>query len=384
VLLSRRLRATRFAIEQVELSNQEFGFMAQSGGRGFGIIGLGSIAEFHAKAIQAMDGAHLSCAYSRSGGEKADTFASQFKVKVYSGELAEFLKHPGLEVVTIATPSGAHLEPAIAAARAKKHVLSEKPMEITLQRCQKMIDACKKSRVKLGGIFQSRSNGGAQLIRSAVEAGRFGRMTVCSAVIPWFRSQEYYDSGGWRGTWALDGGGALMNQSIHNIDLLQWLGGPIDEVYAYTACLAHKRIEVEDTAAAALRFKSGALGFLLGSTAMFPGDAAEVLISGTKGTAKLKAGHLVDWKFETELPEDAKYRIDFGPPAGDSGKSGASDPKAISFTGHQRQFENFVRCLDGKEKLLVDGAEARKAIAIILAVYESAKRKKAVKLKRKT
>ena len=354
--------------------------MAQSGGRGFGIIGLGTIAEFHAKAIQAMEGGHLACAYSRSGGEKADKFARDFGVKVYSGDINDFLQAPGLEVVTVATPSGAHLEPALAAAQRKKHVMCEKPLEITLERSDKLIAACKKNKVKLAGIFQNRSNGGVKAVKAALDAGRFGKLTVCNAIVPWWRTQAYYDSGGWRGTWELDGGGSLMNQSIHQVDLLQYFAGPIAEITAYASCLAHQRIDVEDTAVAAIRFKSGALGMLLGSTSMFPGDAAEVHVSGDKGSARLKAGHLVSFAFEKELPEDAQIRKEWGPPQDDSGKSGASDPRAISFTGHQRQFENFVRCLNGTDKLLVDGAEARKTVEIILAVYQSALTRKAVKL----
>jgi predicted dehydrogenase len=353
--------------------------MAQTGGHGFGIVGLGAIAEFHAKAVQAMSGGHLVCAFSRNGGDRADQFARDFGIKVHTGDYKKFLSHPGLDVVTIATPSGAHLEPAVAAAKCKKHVISEKPLEVTLERCDAMIAACKKHKVKLGGIFPSRLLPGAKAIREALNKNRFGKLTVCNAIVPWHRTQQYYDSGGWRGTWELDGGGALMNQSIHQIDLLQWLAGPIAEVSAYAACLAHKRIEVEDSAVAALRFKSGVLGVILGSTAMYPGHAAEVQISGEKGSAWLKGGHLVAWQFDVEEPGDAAFRVECGPSAtSDKGKSGASDPRAISFAGHQRQFENFARCLDGKEKLLVDGGEARKAVEVILGVYKSALSKKAV------
>ncbi|HLX61540.1 MAG TPA: Gfo/Idh/MocA family oxidoreductase [Planctomycetota bacterium] len=354
--------------------------MSLSAGRGFGIIGLGSIADFHAKAIQAMDGGRLLGAFSRSGGERAEKFTKEFGVEVSVGDLDKFLHTSGLEIVTIATPSGAHLEPALAAANAKKHIVSEKPLEITLERCDALIAACKRNRVKLGGVFQSRSTGGAQAIRAALDKKRFGRLTVCNAFVPWLRTQAYYDSGGWRGTWKLDGGGALMNQSIHQIDMLQWLAGPIAEVSAYAACLAHKRIEVEDTAVAAVRFKSGAMGAIIGSTAMYPGHSMEVQISGEKGSAWLKGGHLSVFQFEKEEPGDAQARIDFGPPKEDAGKGGAADPRAISFVGHQRQFENFVKCLNGESKLMVDGHEARKAVEVILASYQSALTKKAVKL----
>ncbi|MFH0937812.1 MAG: Gfo/Idh/MocA family oxidoreductase [Planctomycetota bacterium] len=349
--------------------------MAISGGRGFGIIGMGMIAEFHVNAIRAMEGGHLACAY-----EKTDRPVKDIGVKVYRGdEFEAFLNNPGLDIVTIATPSGLHLESALAVAAHKKHVVCEKPLEVTLERCDAMIAACKKNRVKLAGIFPTRF-GNARIIKEALDAGRFGKLTVCNALVPWHRTQQYYDSGGWRGTWELDGGGALMNQSIHTIDLLQWLAGPVVELTGYTACLAHKRIVVEDAAVTAVRFRSGALGAIMGSTAMYPGHPAELQISGEKGSAWLRGGFLTVWQFDTERPEDAKYRVEFGPPTLDATKSGASDPRAISFVGHQQQFENFVRYLDGKETLPVDGREARKAVEIILAIYQSAQTKRAVKL----
>ena len=154
------------------------------------------------------------------------------------------------------------MEPAVAAAKAGKHVIVEKPLEITLKRCDKIIDACDKAGVKLGTIFPSRFHDSAKLMKGAVDAGRFGRITLGDAYVKWFRTQQYYDSGAWRGTWALDGGGALMNQAIHTVDLLSWLMGPVTEVQAFTATLAHERIEVEDVAVATLRFASGALGVI--------------------------------------------------------------------------------------------------------------------------
>jgi len=352
--------------------------MAHAVGRAFGIIGLGTIAEFHARAIQAMAGGHLACAFSRSGGEKAAKFAADFGCKLYTEDFNAFLKHPGLDIVTVTTPSGAHLEPVVAAAKAKKHILCEKPLEITLERCDKMLAACKKNKVKLGGVFQTRSKGAIKLVKDAIDSRRFGKLTVINAIIPWHRTQQYYDSGGWRGTWELDGGGALMNQSIHTVDILQHFGGPLKELTAYAGCLAHKRIEVEDTAAAALKFKNGAIGVLLASTAMFPGDLSEVHVSGEHGSARLRDGFLTFWKFDKEEPGDAQKLIDFGPQ--DSGnKGGAGDPRAISFVNHQRQFENFVRSLDKSEPLLVDGSEARKTVEIILGVYQSALTGKAVR-----
>lgn len=354
--------------------------MASSGGIGFGVVGLGMIAEFHANAIKAMDGGHLLCGFSRKGGPNAEKFAKQFGVKIYVGDYDAFLKHPGLDAVTIATPSGAHLEPVAAAAAAKKHVIVEKPLEVTLERCDAIIKACKKNKVTLGGIFPSRTGGAVNEIKLAIAGGRFGQLTVCNAIIPWHRTQEYYDSGAWRGTWQLDGGGALMNQSIHTIDLLQWLAGPIKEVSAYAGDLIHKRIEVEDAAVAALKYKSGAIGVIVGSTAMWPGNVVELHICGSEGSAWLRGGNLVQWQFTKDQPGDGRIRTEYAPKPDVAGKGGAADPRAISFVGHQKQFENFVHAISGAEKPMVEGAEARKSVELILSIYASALTGKAVKL----
>ena len=353
--------------------------MASSRSYGFGVVGLGVIADFHARAIQDMRGGHLACLFSYSGSADAKALARRCGAELYVGDYDAFLRHPGLDAVVIATPSGAHLEPTVAAARAGKHVICEKPLEITLERCSRMIRACKQAGVQLGGIFQSRTEAAAQAIRKALDAGRFGKLTVCNAVIPWHRSQAYYDSGAWRGTWELDGGGALMNQSIHTIDLLQWLAGPIRTVHALAGNLAHKRIAVEDTAAAVVRFRSGALGTIMGSTAVWPGWPNEVHIVGTGGSACLRGGRLEHWEFVDRKSTDARTRRTLGPTQAPSGW-GAGSPISINTEGHQRQFENFARHLQGKAPLLVDGAEARKSVEIILAIYASALSGETVKL----
>lgn len=346
--------------------------MASPRSLGFGVVGLGVIADFHARAVQDMHGGHLACLFSNSGSSDAKKLARRCGVDLYVGDYDAFLKHPGLDVVVIATPSGAHLEPVIAAAKAGKHVICEKPLEITLERCSQMIRACKRAGVQLGGIFQSRTEEAAQAIKKALDAGRFGKLTVCNAIIPWHRSQAYYDSGAWRGTWELDGGGALMNQSIHTIDLLQWLAGPVRSVHALAGNLAHKRIAVEDTAVAVVRFKSGALGTVMGSTAVWPGWPNEIHIVGTGGSACLRGGKLVHWEFVDKKPTDARIRRTLGPNSQTPSGWGAGSAISIGTEGHQLQFENFVRHLRGKTPLLVDGTEARKAVEIILGIYASA------------
>ena len=197
---------------------------------GFGIVGCGMIAGFHARAIAELARGRLVACQSRSPASTA-RFAAEWGCRAYD-DLAALLADPAVDVVTICTPSGAHMEPAVAAARAGKHVIVEKPLEITLARCDAIIDACRKGGVKLATIFPSRFNDSSQRVEAAVDAGRFGRLTLGDAYVKWFRTQAYYDSGAWRGTWQLDGGGALMNQAIHSVDLLNWMAGPVVEIRA--------------------------------------------------------------------------------------------------------------------------------------------------------
>ena len=334
---------------------------------GFGILGLGMIAEFHAKAIAAMTGGSLVACCSRSD-EKAKEFGDRFNCAAYSS-VDEFLNHEGLDIVTICTPSGFHLEPALKVIEAGKHLIVEKPLEVTLERCDRMIEAAEKKGVTLAGVFPSRFHEVAGTIRKAVEAGRLGRLTLGDAYVKWFRTQEYYDKGVWRGTWEYDGGGALMNQSIHAIDLLQWFMGPVASVQAAAGTLAHERIEVEDTAAAVLRFKNGALGVIEGTTSVFPGFLKRIELSGDKGTVVLEEEDLKLWQFAEEESGDSEIREAFLSKTTSGG--GASDPGAIGFHGHQLQFEDLCRALASGGSPLVDGREARKSVEIILAVYES-------------
>src|SRR6478736_7515908 len=222
---------------------------------GFGIVGCGMISNFHAKAIADVRGAKLVACFDTRDAS-AQKFAAENGCKAYT-DLDAMLADPKVQIVTIATPSGAHMEPAVAAARAGKHVIVEKPLEITLKKCDRMIEECKKAGVQLGAIFPSRFHDSSVKLKRAIEGGRFGRLTLGDSYVKWFRTQQYYDSGAWRGTWKLDGGGALMNQAIHSVDLLLWYMGQPLEVTAHTAMLAHERIEVEDVAVATVKFASG-------------------------------------------------------------------------------------------------------------------------------
>ncbi|MAE65328.1 MAG: dehydrogenase, partial [Phycisphaeraceae bacterium] len=225
---------------------------------------------------------------------------------------------------------------------------------------------------------------------AAVAAGRLGRMVLARADTKWFRSQKYYDEGGWRGTWELDGGGALMNQSIHGVDAIQWIASatmpdlgaacPVSEVFAYTAQRGHDEgaIEVEDIGVAVLRFRNGAMGQVLGATSMYPGSLKRLQIAGRDGTGEVLEDELITWAFREARDEDDGVRKKFGEATRSGG--GASDPMAIDYTGHTRNIDAFLRWLDDDEPFMLDGTEARKAVAIIEAMYESARTGRAVSL----
>ncbi|MDA1180493.1 MAG: Gfo/Idh/MocA family oxidoreductase, partial [Planctomycetota bacterium] len=306
---------------------------------GFGIVGCGMISKFHARAIGEMRGARLvGCCSARL--ESAEKLAGEFNCRAYAS-LAALLRDPEVDVVSICTPSGAHLEPCLAAARAGKHVIVEKPLEITLQRCDRMIAACEQNGVALATLFPSRFHEAAQLLKRTVDQGRFGRLTLGDAYVKWFRTQAYYDQGAWRGTWHLDGGGALMNQAIHTVDLLLWLMGPVSAVTAHTAMLAHTRIEVEDTAVATLRFANGALGVIEASTAVHPGFLKRIEIHGSEGSAVLREEDLIEWSFAKSRKSDAAMLARLANKTASGG--GAADPTAIGHQSHRALFENFLR-----------------------------------------
>jgi predicted dehydrogenase len=325
------------------------------------------IAGFHAKAIGAIPEARLVGAYD-AVPERAQKFAAEQGCTAYS-ELEAMLANRDIHVVTICTPSGAHRDPAVAAARAGKHVLVEKPLEITLARCDDIIRACEQAGVLLGGILPSRFTPANIALKKAIEAGRFGRLTLGDTYVKWWRTQQYYDQGGWRGTWKLDGGGAYMNQAIHNVDLLQWFMGDVVEVCGLTATLAHERIEVEDVGTAVVRFCNGALGTLEASTSVYPGLLKKTEIHGTAGSVIVEQDDILLWEFQQPLPEDEEIRRTFARKSANTG--GASDPAAISFVPHQKQFEDFLAAIAGQKPPAVDGAAARKSVEIILAIYES-------------
>jgi predicted dehydrogenase len=345
---------------------------------GFAVVGCGMISRFHAKALAEVPNARMVAAMD-SEPARARKFADELGLgdAAYT-ELAPMLARKDVDIVIVATPSGAHMDPAVAAANAGKHVVVEKPLEVTVERCDRIIEACDRNGVKLCTIFPSRFADSNRTLKAAVDAGRFGRLTLGETTCKWWRSQAYYDQGGWRGTWALDGGGALMNQAIHNVDLLLWMMGPATHVTAFTATLAHERIEVEDTAVACLRFKNGALGVIEATTSVFPGYPKTIAIHGDRGSALIEQEDVLRWEFNPDTPEDKGVKERFASKVGASG--GSSDPSAISHVYHARQLTDFVQALDSGRRPLVDGREGRRAVETIIAIYRSAQTGRPVEL----
>jgi predicted dehydrogenase len=334
----------------------------------FGIIGAGTISAFHAEAIRGEPRAQLTAVFDVDAARASD-FAAKNGIAAYS-KLARFLADAPIDAVTIATPTGLHGEVAIAAAHAGKHVLCEKPLETTPEKSQAIIDACRESGVILAPVFQYRFGAGVMTLKRAIDSGRFGRILSISARIKWWRSQEYYDSGAWRGTFALDGGGCLMNQAIHTIDLMLHFAGSPEQVFGYTATRTHARIEVEDNASAIVRFKSGAFGVIEASTSCAPGLPLRIEVSGERGTAALEGDAISDWHFADSDPGDAAIQAAMqGRALGD----GASDPKAISAEGHRRQIADLTNAILDAKQPAVDGAEAKVPVELICGIYESMK-----------
>jgi predicted dehydrogenase len=346
---------------------------------GFAIVGCGMIARFHARALAEVPDAKIVALVSRKRAN-AESLLAETKTspcEIYP-ELGPVLARRDVDVVIITTPSGAHLELAVAATSAGKHVVVEKPLEITPLRCDRIIEACERNRVKLCTIFPSRFADASAELKKAADAQRFGRLTLGETTCKWWRSQQYYDEGGWKGTQELDGGGALMNQAIHSVDLLLWMMGPATHVSGFSATLAHERIEVEDTAVACLRFANGALGVIQATTSVHPGYPKTIAIHGDRGSAVIEQEDILRWDFSPERPEDQAVKERFARKVGASG--GSADPKAISHVGHSRQLADFVQAIRDDRPPLVDGREGRRAVELICAIYQSAAMGKTVAL----
>lgn len=336
---------------------------------GFGIIGTGAIAGVHAKCIKQIQNAEL-IAMSGSSADRAKTAANRYHVQVYD-DYIKLLKIKDIDIVCICTQSGEHLKPTIEAALAGKHVLSEKPLEITVERADKMIDICKKQGVKLGCVFQNRFSQGFIALKQAVDDGKLGKLLMGKASINWHRKESYYTDSPWRGTIKGDGGAALINQGIHTIDLLMSIMGNAKSVFGKVNTVVHK-IEGEDIANAIVEFKNGAMGNITAGTSLYPGYPERLEIYGEKGSVILVAGNIVDWNVKGESrnmnTEDKK------------GKSGSSDPMAIANYLHKAQISNMIEAVINNTEPLINGEEGRKSIELIQAIYKSSKQQREILL----
>src|SRR5437867_4682921 len=329
---------------------------------GIGILGCGSVAKVHAEAIRRVPELKLVSVCSRSR-ESAERLARVYAVTFFT-DLEEFFADTALEAVTICTPSGTHSELGCAAALLGKHVLVEKPIDVTLDKADALIEACARAGIQLGVSLQSRFLDAPRLLKETIDTGRLGRPILASAYVKWYRAPEYYASAAWRGTLALDGGGALINQSIHTVDLLRWIAGPVAQVSAFTDRLVHPQIEGEDTVVASLRFKNGALGVVEAATSVYPGFKRRLELTGTEGTVILDGDNITTWA----LKDGSANPL---PPTTDV-SNGSANPMAIDCEGHRRGMEDFAAPILENRAPGVDGREGRQSLDLVLAIYRSA------------
>ena len=336
--------------------------MSDKKNMGIGIVGCGTISDIQAQAILESDKTNLISVYSRNL-ENARRVGEEYGV-AYFNDWDMFIKNDELDIVSICTPNGNHLDYGKLSSDAGKHVVVEKPIDVNVDRGKQLIDACQKNSVKLAVIFQNRFLDASIQIKEAIESGKLGKIFHGSAYIKWFRSQEYYDSGEWRGTLAMDGGGVLINQAIHTIDLLQWLMGDVETVYGHTGIFTHENIEGEDNAVAVLKFKNGAFGIIEGSTSVLPAMERRIEIHGEKGTAILTGDKTRILFGESDDTQDE----------GEAKGSGAASPLAgFSIVPHMKQFEAIVDTIRNNGAPPVTGLDSLKSLAIVEAVYKSSK-----------
>lgn len=334
-----------------------------------GVIGCGRISKNHFDTIKNLGDRVKLVAVSDVVESRAKEAAEAFKVPYYTN-YKEMLEKESFDLVSVCTPSGLHPEMGIAAAQHGVNVLTEKPMGVRLQDADALIDACDKNNVQLFVVKQNRLNPGIQALRHAIDKGRFGRIFFINATVYWMRPQDYYDSAKWRGTWEFDGG-AFLNQASHYVDLVQWIGGPVDKVMAQTATLARK-IEAEDTGAAVMRFRSGAIGVIQTTMLTYPKNMeGSITVIGEKGTVKISGialNHVEKWEFADYDDEDKSiFESNY-------------TPASVYGNGHQPYYSNVLDVLEGKESSATDGREGKKSLELILGIYESAKTGMAVSL----
>jgi predicted dehydrogenase len=335
-----------------------------------GIIGGGNISETHARAARETPGVELAAWYGHNQ-DKTRRLSELYGGTIYEAFLS-FLEHRPMDLVLIGSPSGLHAEQGVLAARHGLHLLVEKPLDITTERVDLLINECDQAGVKLGVFFQDRVAPGIRNLKALLDEGQAGKPILVSGSVKWYRAPEYYRDSRWRGTWALDGGGALMNQGVHTVDLLLWLMGDVRRVSA-KAITAFHDIEVEDTVVAMLEFASGAIGVLQVATSAYPGYQRRVELTGSEGTIILEHDRIV--------------AVDFRNPPSNLPKSLESDQNSSAtsaivsdVTGHQRILEDFLRAIETNGQPVCNGREGRRSVELVQAIYESSRTGQSVSL----
>ncbi|MCF6270446.1 MAG: Gfo/Idh/MocA family oxidoreductase [Melioribacteraceae bacterium] len=345
--------------------------MSDSKKLGIGIIGCGVISAIHAEAIKNSSNCNLISLFSRDIN-RAKILGEKYDAK-FSNDWDEFIEDKRLNAVVICTASGTHYNYGKLAAEKGKHVIVEKPIEVSLKKAKMLISECEKNKVSLAVIYQSRFMDSVIKMKKSIDDGDLGKIFQGAAYVKWYRDQAYYDSAEWRGTFELDGGGVLINQAIHTIDILQWLMNGVKTVYGEVGTFTHKRIEGEDSAAAVLRFNNGAIGVIEASTSIHPAVPRKIEIHGEKGTATLVGDAFEIVTFDKPLTNSEIEN--------EASNSGASSPlDGLSFTPHLKQFEAIADAIKNKKTPPISGKESIASLAIVKAIYESAKLNEVIKI----
>lgn len=326
----------------------------------FGIIGSGMISNIHAIAIQSLPQGELAGVADYSM-ERAEAFAEKYGIRAYK-DVEQLLADDAIDIVCICTPSGFHAEQTLAALKAGKHVVLEKPMALTTESAAELVKACEECGRFVTVISQFRFTPALEYTKQLLEEGAFGRVVMCSLYMKYWRDPEYYSASPWKGTKRFDGGGALMNQGIHGVDLLQYLMGDAKVLQGRAKTLVHD-IEVEDTAAALLEFESGALGVIEATTSCYPGFDRRLEIRGDRGYLTLQEDTILELMIDgkqVELPKRENSVV-----------STAADPSRLDYRMHARQLQNLLDAIDGKAELLIDAREGYRAVRLVEDVYRS-------------
>ena len=345
----------------------------------FALVGTGMISKIHSQELLNIENAKITAVFSPVEKD-AKSFAEKLGAAWYT-DFHEMLKSPDIDVVNILTPSGLHGEMTIDAARAGKHVVVEKPMDISLEKAREMIQVCRENQVKLCVISQHRFDPSSIRLKSDIKSGQFGKTVLGQVSINWYRPQRYFTESPWRGTLKMNGGGVLINQGIHTIDLLQFFMGEVEGVYAHTDILAHQNIEVEDVAVATVKFKNGAFGTIVGTTAAYPGLSARLEIIGTNGTAVIENDILTKYYLRPDDDDEPGNAVNLAESINDSTNLNYA-PAADQLNGasHRLQFIDMIDAIKNDREPLVNGVEGYKALEVIKAIYQSSESGKPVLL----